>query len=146
MSQVAVLMRAGLGSNASSTRCSLGVTPSSFRYRTSGGRPTQQKEMLTLDIRQHQRARNPVEHIGQGAPPRPCSSHVYQVGLMLARCATSSRTQPGRAPALRRKTERGWIELRATGLQISPEEIPGGDVLVHPVSHLYHDNVTTLPE
>ena len=30
-----------------------------------------------------------------GAPPRPCSSHVYQVGLMLARCATSSRRRPG---------------------------------------------------
>ena len=30
-----------------------------------------------------------------GAPPRPCSSHVYQVGLMLARWATSSRRSPG---------------------------------------------------
>jgi len=29
-----------------------------------------------------------------GAPPRPCSSQVYQVGLMLARCATSSRRSP----------------------------------------------------
>ena len=31
----------------------------------------------------------------EGAPPRPCSSQVYQVGLILARCATSSRRSPG---------------------------------------------------
>src|SRR5471030_2261240 len=30
-----------------------------------------------------------------GAPPRPCSSQVYQVALTLARCATSSRRSPG---------------------------------------------------
>src|SRR5580692_6827270 len=30
-----------------------------------------------------------------GAPPRPCSSHVYQGALTLARCATSSRRSPG---------------------------------------------------
>jgi len=31
----------------------------------------------------------------EGAPPRPCSSQVYQVALMWARCATSSRRRPG---------------------------------------------------
>ena len=30
-----------------------------------------------------------------GAPPLPCSSQVYQVGLILARWATSSRRKPG---------------------------------------------------
>ncbi len=31
----------------------------------------------------------------EGAPPRPCSSQVYQVALMFDSCATSSRRRPG---------------------------------------------------
>src|ERR1700756_3251017 len=61
------------------------------------GRPAEaeQEQVLALDVRQHQSARDPVEQSADGAPPRPCSSHVYHVALMLARAATSSRRSPG---------------------------------------------------
>ena len=41
----------------------------------------------------------PLLASAEGAPPRPCSSHVYHVALIFARCATSSR----RRPAVRRR-------------------------------------------
>lgn len=71
----------------------------------------------------------------EGAPPRPCSSQVYQVGPMLARCATSSR----RSPTVRRrfggKSESGRVELGAAASQVRPKLVLAWDGFVHPVSH-----------
>ncbi len=52
----------------------------------------------------------------EGAPPRPCSSQVYQVELMWASWATSSRRSPVRAPAAR-KAEACRVQTRAAAAQ-----------------------------
>ena len=70
----------------------------------------------------------------EGAPPRPCSSQVYQVGLILARCATSSRRRPGvrrRPPQSRRRPDRAW----RGGPSGRSERILGLDALADPVSY-----------
>src|SRR5580692_4775780 len=54
-----------------------------------------QEKMLALDLVSMRAREIRLSTSAEGAPPRPCSSHVYQVGLMLARCATSSRRSPG---------------------------------------------------
>ena len=89
--------------------------------------------MFALDVGQHQRRGDPVQHVRRGAPPRPCSSHVYQVGLMLARWATSSRRSPGvrRVPP---ETEGGRIKPGAAILQIGSQQIVGFGSHADPVS------------
>jgi hypothetical protein len=84
---MAVLMRAGLGSNASSTRCCRDtfVLLVAHPERATEG---EQEEMLALDIREHQSARDPIEHVRRGRAAAALFS-------MLARCATSSRRRPG---------------------------------------------------
>jgi hypothetical protein len=57
------LMRAELGSSASSTRLQRGVTPSLFDSAPRAAAEAEQVQMLALDIRQHQGACNPIEHI-----------------------------------------------------------------------------------
>ena len=91
--------------------------------------------MLALDIRQHERARDPIEHVGRGRAAaslfEPCVPGRADVGALRHFLAA----QAGRAATLRRKAERGRIELRAAVLQIGPEQVLVRDVLVHPVSH-----------
>ena len=74
--------------------------------------------MLALDVGQHQRAGDPVEHVGRGRaaaalfePGVPGRADIGALRHFLA-------AQAGRAAALRRKAERGRIELRAAVLQI----------------------------
>ena len=55
--------------------------------------------MLALDVGQHQRACDAVEHVGRGAPPRPCSSQVYQVGADVGALRHLLAAQARRAPA-----------------------------------------------
>ena len=104
-SQVAVLIIAGLGSSASSTRCSRGVTPSLAAVADLGrAAEAEQEQVLALDIGQHQRARDPVEHVGRGRaaaalfqPGVPGRADVGALRDLLA-------AQPRRAPAARRRS------------------------------------------
>ena len=78
----------------------------------------EQEEVLALDIGQHQRARDPVEHVGRGraaaALLEPSVPGRADVGALRHFLAAQAR----RAAALRRKAERGRIELRPAVLQI----------------------------
>jgi len=51
--------------------------------------------MLTLDIRQHQGLRNPIEHVCRGRAAASLFEPCVPGRLILARCATSSRRRPG---------------------------------------------------
>ena len=89
----------------------------------------EQEKMLALDIRQHQGARDPIEHVGRGRaaasllePGVPGRADVGALRHFLA-------AQARRAATLRRKAERRRIELRAAVLQIGPEQVLGRDVL-----------------
>ena len=54
-----------------------------------------------------------VQHVRRdGAPPLPCSSQVYQVGLMLARWGDLLPAQARRAPALAAEAECHRIQPR----------------------------------
>ena len=79
--------------------------------------------MLTLDIRQHQGARNPIEHVGRGRAAaslfEPCVPGRADIGALRHFLAAQTRG----APTLRRKAERCRIELRAAVLQIGPEQV-----------------------
>jgi len=78
--------------------------------------------VLALDVREHQRAREAVDHVSRGAPPRPCSSQVYHVALTLARCALLRAGVPACA-AVSTEAERRRIELPAAILQVGAEQI-----------------------
>ena len=69
--------------------------------------------MLTLDIRQHQGTRNPIEHVCRGRAAaslfEPCVPSRADVGALRYFFAA----QAGGAATLRRKAERCRIELCA---------------------------------
>ena len=68
------------------------------------------------------------------------------MALTWARCATSSRRRPGRAPARQLKAERGGIELRPPIPQIGAQRmgLDGGGG--HPVSHYTGINSRIYPD
>jgi hypothetical protein len=55
----------------------------------------EQKQHLAPSGIKLQRTGQPLQHFIRRRPPRPCSNHVYQATLTLARVATSSRLRPG---------------------------------------------------
>ena len=79
--------------------------------------------MLALDVGQHQRARDAIEHVGRGRPAAP----LFQPGVPGRADVGPLRhflaAQAGRAAALRREAERGRIELGAAVPQIGPEPV-----------------------
>src|ERR1700730_11774398 len=92
--------------------------------------------MLALDVRQHQGAGDSVEHVSgwrNAAPlfePRvPSRTDVGALRNLLAAQAEGTAT-------LRRKTERGRIELRPTVPEIGAEWVFRRLMLAHPVSNL----------
>lgn len=74
------------------------------------------KQMLALRGGQPQTAGDPLQHLAGRRPAAPLFKRVYQVGLMLASCATSSRRSRG-APASRREAKRCRIETLAAGAE-----------------------------
>jgi hypothetical protein len=71
--QFASLMaRAGVTASRSAV-----ILPAARRFGRAA--EAKQEEMLALDIGQHERVRDPIEHVGRGAPPR----------LVRAMCASS---------------------------------------------------------
>src|SRR5580700_569895 len=114
------------------------------------GRPAQceQEEVLALDFRQHQGARDAVEHVGRRRAAsslfEPCVPRCTDVGALSHFFAPQS----GRSPACQWKAERRRIEFRAAVLQVGTEAIGNGHT--HPISYytrttslLYHDNAPT---
>src|SRR5690349_1828223 len=59
-----------------------------------------------------------------GAPPRPCSSHVYQVTLTLARCATSSRRRPGVRRRVAGRPSASGLTLARRARKYVPSAVP----------------------
>jgi hypothetical protein len=72
--------------------------------------------MLTLDIRQHQRSRNSIEHLCRGRAAaslfKPCVPGRAYVGALRDLFAAQARG----AATIRREAERRRIELRAAAL------------------------------
>jgi hypothetical protein len=72
----------------------------------------EQEEVRALDIRQHQGARDPVEHIGRrhaaSALPKPCITGRAGIAALRHLLAAQAR----RAATLPGKAERRRIELR----------------------------------
>ena len=106
---------------------------------------SKQEEMLALDIGQHERARDPIEHVGRGRPAaplfEPCVPGRADIGPLRHFLAAQAEG----AAALRGKAESARVELGAPVPQIAAEQVLGGEVLAHPVSHytmmkslLYH--------
>ncbi|MBN3744411.1 hypothetical protein G3N96_03005 [Burkholderia sp. Se-20373] len=80
-----------------------GLTSLTARYRTSGGLPSASRKRCSCSESVSISALAMCSStLADGAPPRPCSSHVYHVGLIFARWATSSR----RGPGVRRRPEK----------------------------------------
>ncbi|MGY4436905.1 hypothetical protein ACVWWO_009382 [Bradyrhizobium sp. F1.13.1] len=106
-----------------------------------------QEQVLALDIGQHQRSRDAVEHIGRRRtaaallePSVPGRADIGALRHLLA-------AQPRRTPAAPREAERGGIEPGAAVLQIGSQQVLSCRALAHPVSHytlitslLYPDN------
>src|SRR5580698_7600083 len=114
------------------------------------GRPAQceQEEVLALDFRQHQGARDAVEHVGRRRAAsslfEPCVPRCTDVGALSHFFAPQS----GRSPACQWKAERRRIEFRAAILQVGTEAVGNGHT--HPISYytgitslLYHDSAPT---
>src|SRR5580693_4540449 len=114
------------------------------------GRPAQceQEEVLALDFRQHQGARDAVEHVGRRRAAsslfEPCVPSRTDVGALSHFFAPQS----GRSPACQRKAECRRIEFRAAILQVGAKVI--GNRHTQPISHytritslLYHDSAPT---
>ncbi|EGE57406.1 hypothetical protein RHECNPAF_4310030 [Rhizobium etli CNPAF512] len=112
-------------------------------------RPTEtdEEEMLALDIGQHQRSRNPVEHVGG----RRTAAALLQPGIPGGADIGAARhllaAQTRRAPPLPGETQGGGIELCAAALEIGAQPVFGGHEFAHPISHytmirslLYHDS------
>ena len=91
--------------------------------------------MFALDVGQHQRTRDPVQHVGRRRaaaallqPGVPGGADIGALGHLLA-------AQTRRAPAPRRETERRRIEPDAAIPQIGAERIDGLDAHADPVGH-----------
>ena len=102
--------------------------------------------MLALDVRQHQGARDAVEHIGRRRTAAPLFEPRVPGGADIGALRHFLATQSGRSPACHRKAERRRIELGAAILQVGAKQIVIRVVQAHPVSHytrikslLYHD-------
>ena len=79
--------------------------------------------MLALDVRQHQGARDPIEHIGRGRAAAPLLKPRVPGRADVGALRHFLAAQAGCAAALRRKAECGRIELRAAILQVGPEQV-----------------------
>src|SRR5580693_3712165 len=106
-----------------------------------------QEKMLALDLRQHEGARDPVEHVSRGCtapslfePSVPGRADIGPLGHFLAPKAWRAATPCGQA-------KRGRIELSPAVLQIACELVLARSGSIHPVSHytgirslLYYNN------
>ena len=83
----------------------------------------EQEQVLALDVGQHQRARDAIEHVGRGRAAAP----LFEPGVPGRADVGALRhflaAQAGRAATLRGKAERGRIELGAAILQIGSEPV-----------------------
>jgi hypothetical protein len=95
---------------------------------------TEQKQMLALDIGQHERAGDAIEHIGRRRAAAPLFERGVPGGADVGPLRHFLAAQAGRSAALGGEAEGGRIELDAAILQIGPEPVLAGDALVHPVS------------
>src|ERR1700675_2433078 len=90
--------------------------------------------MLALDIRQHQGARNSIEHVCR----RRAAASLFEPGIPSRAYVGALRhffsAQAGGAATLRRKAERCRIEPRAAILQIGSKQGLSRNVLAHPVN------------
>ena len=113
------------------------------------GRPAkaEQEEVLALDVRQHQRAGDPVEHVGRGRAAPALLEPRVPGGADIGALRHFFAAQAGRAPARLRKAEGRRIELGAAVLQIGPSGFSFAARMLDPVGHytpitslLYQDN------
>jgi hypothetical protein len=83
--------------------------------------------MLTLDIREHQGLRNPIEHVGRGR----AAASLFEPGVPGRADMGAMRhflaAQTGGAATPRREAERCRIEFRAAVLKVIPQQGLGGD-------------------
>ena len=77
--------------------------------------------MLALDLREHEGARDPIEHVSRGRSAAPLLEPRVPGRADIRALRHFLAAQARRAAALRGKAERGRIELRAPVLQIDAE-------------------------
>jgi len=80
--------------------------------------PNQQEEMLSFDVRQHERTGDSIEHVGRGRATSALLQPRVPGGADVGSLRDFFTTQARRTPSTRGKTERGWIELGATVLEV----------------------------
>ena len=94
-----------------------------------------EEEVLPFDIRQHERARDSIEHVGRRRAAAPLFEPRVPGRADVGALRHLFPAQAGRAASLCGKAESGRIELCPPVFQIGAEPILGRDASVHPVSH-----------
>src|SRR5580658_4380172 len=102
----------------------------------------EQEEVLALDVRQHERAGDPVEHVGRRRAAAPLLEPSVPGRADVGALRHFFAAQAGRAAAPRGKAERRRIELGAAVLQIESEPVLERNGYVHPVKH--YNGITSL--
>jgi hypothetical protein len=102
----------------------------------------EQEEMLALEISEHQRPRDPVEHIGRGRSAAPLFKPSVPGRTDIGALRHFFTAKPRGAAALRRKAEGLGIELGPAFPEVSPEQVLVGGGFAHPVS--YYTTIISL--
>ena len=96
----------------------------------------EQEEMLALDIRQHEGARDAIEHVRRWRAAtslfKPCVPSWAYIGALRHLLATQTR----RAPTLGGQAERGRVKLHPPVPEIGSQQFFGREGFAHPVSYL----------